>query len=64
MSRTFTTFNLKAFELSTGEQRRALGAQVDQICCATGFLAITGHGVSDEVIDGLWAQALAFFDQS
>ena len=64
MSQTFTTFNLKEFELSTGEKRRQLGAQVDDICRATGFLAITGHGVSGEVIDGLWAQASAFFDQS
>jgi isopenicillin N synthase-like dioxygenase len=44
------------------EERAALARQVDAICRQTGFLAITGHGVPQPVIDAAWVAARAFFD--
>ncbi len=63
----FPVVNLGEFaaaaEDGNGDRRRALGRQVDRICRETGFLAITGHGVAQPVIDAIWAAARAFFDQ-
>jgi isopenicillin N synthase-like dioxygenase len=42
--------------------RVALAAEVDAICRQTGFLAVTGHGVPQPVIDAAWATARDFFD--
>ncbi|HLJ72837.1 MAG TPA: 2OG-Fe(II) oxygenase family protein [Roseiarcus sp.] len=59
---SFPIFDLGAFEKGGAERRRALGRQVDEICRSTGFLAIANHGVADDVIDGVWSKAKAFFD--
>ena len=59
----FATFDLAAFEASEGEARIALAAQLDQVCRDTGFLVLTGHGVSEELIEGVWTKTGAFFDQ-
>ncbi len=60
----FPVFDLGAFDSASGERRAELGQQVDAICRETGFLAITGHGVPQAIIDDLWSCATAFFDQS
>ena len=62
MQTTFPVFDLDKFESSGVEEKRALGAEVDRICRATGFLAITNHGVPQAVIDAAWSKARAFFD--
>src|SRR5271154_3184439 len=59
---TFPIFDLAGFEGSSPGEKRALAAEVDAICRATGFLAIVGHGVPEAVIDGAWTKAQAFFD--
>ena len=59
----FATFDLAAFEGATGPQRAALAADIDRICRETGFLVLTGHGVPQAVIDGVWQAAQAFFSQ-
>ena len=58
----FPVFDLSRFEQANGAERTALGAEVDRICRETGFLAISGHGVPQQVIDRAWNAARGFFD--
>lgn len=58
----FPVFDLAAFEMADAEAKRRLGSRVDEICRSTGFLAISGHGVPQPVIDDVWQAATAFFD--
>lgn len=58
----FPVFDLSRFAGADKANRRTLGAEVDGICRETGFLAISGHGVPQDVIDGIWSKARAFFD--
>jgi isopenicillin N synthase-like dioxygenase len=60
---SFPIFDLGAFEAAGDEEKRRLGAEVDEICRSTGFLAIANHGVDEAVIDGVWAKTRAFFDR-
>lgn len=62
-SASFPVFDLGAFEAASAQDKARLGAEVDEICRSTGFLAISNHGVSDTVIDGIWHATRAFFDQ-
>lgn len=59
---TFPVFDLGRFEKAGPEEKKALGAEVDRICRTTGFLAVTNHGVPQDVIDAAWSKARAFFD--
>ncbi|SFI48414.1 Isopenicillin N synthase [Celeribacter neptunius] len=56
--------DLAEFLAADAAGKARIGAEVDRICRETGFLAVTGHGVPDTVIDALWAQARGFFDQA
>jgi isopenicillin N synthase-like dioxygenase len=58
----FPIFDLASWEAAPAGERRALAAEVDAICRATGFLAIAGHGVPQGIIDAAWNRAEAFFD--
>lgn len=58
----FPVFDLSAFERSTGPERARHAAEIDRICRETGFLAMSGHGVPQPVIDDAWQAAIAFFD--
>jgi isopenicillin N synthase-like dioxygenase len=58
----FPLFDLSAFERATSAGKRALGEELDRICRATGFLAVTGHGVPAATISAAWEHARAFFD--
>lgn len=58
----FPVFDLSRFEQAEAEEKQRLGREVDAICRETGFLAIRGHGVSQDVIDDVWDKARAFFD--
>ncbi len=62
MSTPFPVFDLSKFEHAGSAERRILGHEVDSICRSTGFLAISGHTVPKDVIDGVWSKAQAFFD--
>ncbi|HTV71595.1 MAG TPA: 2OG-Fe(II) oxygenase family protein [Rhizobiaceae bacterium] len=59
---TFPVFDLSRFENADAAGRAALGKEVDAICRATGFLAISGHSVPQATIDRVWSNARAFFD--
>jgi len=59
---TFPVFDLGRFESANSKERRSMGAEVDDICRSTGFLAIANHGVPQAVIDGVWRKAHDFFD--
>ncbi|HEX4296800.1 MAG TPA: 2-oxoglutarate and iron-dependent oxygenase domain-containing protein, partial [Devosia sp.] len=63
MSDAFPIVSLRSFETSGSAQRKSFAGEVDGICRRTGFLAIADHGVPQEVIDGAWNKAKAFFDQ-
>ena len=58
----FPIFDLSRFEQAGAAGRAALGAEVDEICRTTGFLAIIGHSVPEETIATAWNAARAFFD--
>lgn len=59
----FPVFDLSRFEGADAAGKQVLGREVDQICRATGFLAINGHSVPQEIIDAVWQKACAFFDE-
>ena len=40
----------------------AVAAEVDRACSTTGFLAVTGHGVSTELMGRMLDVSQAFFD--
>jgi isopenicillin N synthase-like dioxygenase len=42
--------------------KRLLAHRVDEICRHTGFMAIVGHGLSDEMIAHTWNATRRFFD--
>jgi isopenicillin N synthase-like dioxygenase len=58
----FPVFDLAAFEGADEDKKRQMGREVDRICRASGFLAVTNHGISDETIANVWGAARAFFD--
>ncbi len=58
----FPIFDLSRFEAAEMAEKARLGAAVDAICRSTGFLAVGGHGVPQEVIDRAWFAARDFFD--
>ncbi|HUA56967.1 MAG TPA: 2-oxoglutarate and iron-dependent oxygenase domain-containing protein [Candidatus Sulfotelmatobacter sp.] len=64
MSRPFPLIDIGPFTRpGTSEAaRRDVIAAVEQACRATGFLAVTGHGVPRAVTDALVRAAYAFFD--
>lgn len=58
------TFDLAAFEAATGKARAVAAARLDGICRDTGFLILTGHGVPDATVAGIWDAVNGFFAQS
>jgi isopenicillin N synthase-like dioxygenase len=58
----FPIFDLSRFESASGAGRVRFGEELDAICRQTGFLALSGHGVPQEIMDGAWFKARAFFD--
>ena len=57
----FPALDLARFEAASGSDRRAIGAEIDAICRATGFLNLIGHGVPQATLAALWGEAEAFF---
>jgi isopenicillin N synthase-like dioxygenase len=47
---------------SSSAQRTKTARQIDAACTTIGFFAVTGHGVSDQVIADLYTASYAFFD--
>ncbi|MGJ8585069.1 MAG: isopenicillin N synthase family dioxygenase [Marinosulfonomonas sp.] len=60
----FPILDLAAFAAGSDSEKAAFGAEVDQTCRETGFLAVRGHGVPQDVIDAVWSQTRAFFELS
>ncbi len=58
----FPVFDLGAFECAQETRREALAAGVDDSCRNSGFLAISGHGVGENVINGIWNATTSFFE--
>jgi isopenicillin N synthase-like dioxygenase len=55
------SFDLAAWEAAQGPDRQARAADLDRICRETGFLVLSGHGVPEPTIRGVWEAARAFF---
>ena len=60
--RDFPLIDLLDFQAAPPSAKRDIGRQVDEICRQTGFLAIAGHGIPDQVIAGAWSASRTFFD--
>ena len=58
----FPVVDLSRLERAGGEGKRELALEVDQICRATGFLAVVNHGVLESVIERAWTATRRFFD--
>jgi isopenicillin N synthase-like dioxygenase len=54
-------FDLAAFEGATGADREGRAQELDRICRETGFLVLSGHGVPEATIQGVWEAARRFF---
>lgn len=61
---SLATFDLAAFEAASGDARVKLAADLDRICRETGFLVLSGHGVSTATIEAAWGAVNAFFAQT
>jgi isopenicillin N synthase-like dioxygenase len=60
--RDFPVIDISTFTGGLLSARRSLAARVDEVCRATGFLAIVGHGVASELIADVQTTAKSFFD--
>ena len=60
----FPLFDLGAFEAADETLRKEMAAKINDACCFTGFLAVSGHGVPQDGIDDVWQAARGFFDLS
>jgi isopenicillin N synthase-like dioxygenase len=54
--------DLSLFVDGDDDQRRAVGAQIDEACRSVGFFTIVGHGVDPQLIERLCRAARAFFN--
>ncbi|WP_246082666.1 isopenicillin N synthase family dioxygenase [Rubellimicrobium rubrum] len=54
-------FDLAAFEGATGADREGRARELDRICRETGFLVLSGHGVPEATVQGVWEAARRFF---
>ena len=57
----FTSFNLQEFEQSSGSKRKLKVQELDLICQSSGFLLLSGHGISASIINGQWDSVASFF---
>ena len=48
--------------LQGGESRRTIAKAIAEACENVGFFAISGHGVPQPVVDGVWTSTRRFFD--
>jgi isopenicillin N synthase-like dioxygenase len=55
--------DLEPFRLGSAADRASVARLVDEACCDSGFLVVTGHGVPQEVCDGVLDAFAEFFDQ-
>jgi isopenicillin N synthase-like dioxygenase len=53
--------DISAWAGGTPDERAALVAAVDDACRRIGFLQIAGHGIPDDVLEGMQAATSAFF---
>lgn len=58
----FPTIDLSNYVEGSPSQARKLARRVDGICREIGFLTVTGHGISTELIRRTWQTSRAFFD--
>jgi isopenicillin N synthase-like dioxygenase len=60
--RDFPVVDISKLVGGSERAKRSLAGRVDQVCRETGFLAIVGHGIPEDVIGGVRTTAQSFFD--
>ncbi len=55
--------DLEPLRLGGPQDRQRVAAMVDEACCDSGFLVVTGHGVDQQICDDVLDAFGAFFDQ-
>lgn len=64
--REFPIIDISAFTSNdartSADTKRDVARQVHEVCRRTGFLAVSGHGVSEQTITRAWDAARCFFD--
>jgi isopenicillin N synthase-like dioxygenase len=58
----FPVISLSDFQAASSSAKRDIGKQVDEICRRTGFLAVAGHGIDNQLIADAWNTSRTFFD--
>jgi isopenicillin N synthase-like dioxygenase len=55
--------DLEPFRVGDADDRRRVAQLIDEACCDSGFLVVTGHGVPQPVCDGVLDAFAQFFEQ-
>ena len=56
------TLDIRSFESGSESDRKQFVEQLGHAYETIGFVAIHGHGISDALIDSLYAESRAFFE--
>ena len=59
---TIPIIDISGFAGGADDERRAIARQVADACTDIGFLLISGHGVSDPIVDALYKKTKTFFE--
>jgi isopenicillin N synthase-like dioxygenase len=59
---TVPIIDISGFRAGTDDDRRAIAREVADACTDIGFLVVSGHGVPEEVVDGLYRASRTFFE--
>ena len=60
---TIPVIDISALSSANRDDWQPVIAQIDQACREIGFLAITGHGISQQQLDSMFALSKRFFEQ-
>lgn len=58
---TVSVLDIAPFLRGSVPEKAAVARKLDAICCDTGFLCLTGHGVPDALFDEIYDTSKAFF---
>ena len=56
------TIDISPFSSGSGRDKRKVAGEVAEACQKIGFLVITGHGISENLLEKMFTKTFAFFD--